>query len=263
MDKRNLLDRVGVSDQDRILMANILDRAEKAKKRNIPAASDFLSPRQKILASDLLRLSGLRETDCVWTGGYENAERCLAYFPPDWMEAQDIEPPIRCLRVFYRPEDNLTHRDLLGGLMGIGIVREKTGDILIHPDSADVLLLDSVTDFVSQNWESAGRVKLHIQEISLHEIQPPEINFQEYHDTVPSLRLDALIASGFRVARGKAADYINAGRVQVNWRECAKPDQILTQGDIITARGLGRIELQAVNGLTRKGRVSVTIRRYP
>ena len=88
----------------------------------------------------------------------------------------------------------------------MGIVREKTGDILAGPDSADVLLIDHITDFVARNWESAGRAKLTVREIDLTDIRIPEIKARDYHDTVSSLRLDSILSSGFRIARGKAAD---------------------------------------------------------
>jgi len=54
-------------------------------------------------------------------------------FLPDWLEAEDAEmqSPIRCLRAAFHTEYTLTHRDFLGSLMGLGIVREKTGDILV------------------------------------------------------------------------------------------------------------------------------------
>jgi RNA-binding protein YlmH len=85
-------------------------------------------------------------------GGYEGAERNLLLFLPDWMEAEDAETqtPIRCLRASFREEYKLSHRDFLGSLMGIGIVREKIGDILVGPDSADLMVLESVAEFLQQ-----------------------------------------------------------------------------------------------------------------
>ena len=49
------------------------------------------------------------------------------FFLPDWMEPETAEPPLRCLRAAFRTDDRLSHRDILGSLMGMGIVREKVG----------------------------------------------------------------------------------------------------------------------------------------
>ena len=44
MDKSKLLDQCGALGEDRTLLARVLDRAKQASERNIPAATDFLSP---------------------------------------------------------------------------------------------------------------------------------------------------------------------------------------------------------------------------
>ena len=291
MEKGTLLDRVGAEDRDRPLLAKALDRAERARGRNVPAASDFLSPRQINLARDLLRLADFPEEDCLFTGGYDGAERQVILFLPDWLDRDSLSAalgltggtgvpagedtaelnwqedygdvvPIRFLRASYRKEDGVTHRDLLGSLMGLGVKRETVGDILAGEDSADLAVLDTVAPFLLQNWELAGHAKLHVAAVSPSRLHIPALRCKEYRDTVSSLRLDAVLSTGFRMGRGRAAELVEAGRVQVDWRECAKPDRVLSPGCTVTARGLGKMELLEVGPPTRKGRFPVTIRRY-
>lgn len=262
MDKTTILDRLHAVGEDRLLMAKILDRARQTQDRNIPSATDFLSPQQQSQAQDLLRLAGIPETDYLVWGGYEGAERALLLFLPDWMERESAEAPIRCLRASFRAEDHLSHRDFLGSLMGMGIVREKLGDILVAPDSADLIVLDTVAEFLLQSWSGAGRAKLRVTEIEPGHLHIPEISCQEVRDTVSSLRLDAVASTGFRMSRGKAADLVSGGRVQVNWRECTKPDKLLEAGDTVSARGFGKFVLAEVGGTTRKGRISILLKRY-
>ena len=264
MDKGALLDRLGAAGEDRLTLAKVLDRAEQAGNRNIPAATDFLSPAQQAQAGDLLRLAGFPETGYTALGGYEGAERRLLLFLPDWLEAEDAESqsPIRLLRAAFREEYHLTHRDFLGSLMGMGIVREKIGDILVGPDSADLMVLDTVADFLLGSWESAGRARLTVSAIEPENLHIPQVQCREARDTVSSLRLDAVASSGFRMARGKAAALIESGRVQVNWRECVKPDKLLSAGDTVSARGFGKFVLSEVGGVTKKGRTSIVLRVY-
>ena len=264
MDKGRLIDRVGAAGEDRVLLAKILDRAEQAQGRNIPVATDFLSPQQRMQAQELLRLAGIPETAFAVLGGYAGAERNLLLFLPDWLDAEDAESqsPIRCLRGAFREEEALTHRDFLGSLMGMGIVREKVGDIQVSPGSADLMVLDPVADFLLQSWSSAGRARLTVQEIDPSCIHIPVARCEQIRDTVSSLRLDAVCSTGFRMARGKAADMIAAGRVQLNWRECTKPDKLLSEGDTVSTRGFGKFELTEVGGVTKKGRTAITVKRY-
>ena len=262
MDKGALLDRLGLAGEDRLALAKVLDKAEQASGRNIPASTDFLSPQQQAQAQDLLRLAGISGASYVLQGGYEGAERQLLLFLPDWMEPESAGAPIRCLRAEFREEEKLSHRDFLGSLMGMGIVREKVGDILVAPGSADLLVLEGVADFLLQSWNSAGRAKLRVSAIEPENLHIPTVQRKEVRDTVSSLRLDAVAASGFRLARGKAAALIESGKVQLNWRECVKPDKLLEAGDVVSARGFGKFELSEVGGLTRKGRVSIVLQIY-
>ena len=238
MDKGALLDRFGLSGEDRMALAKVLDKAEQASGRNIPASTDFLSPQQQAQAQDLLRLAGISGASYVLQGGYEGAERQLLLFLPDWMEPESAGAPICCLRAEFREEEKLTHRDFLGSLMGMGIVREKVGDILVAPGSADLLVLEGVADFLLQSWNSAGRAKLRVAAIEPENLHIPTVQRKEVRDTVSSLRLDAVAASGFRLARGKAAALIESGKVQLNWREGVESDKVPEGGGGGAVRGV-------------------------
>ena len=265
MDKTSLLDRLRADGDERLLLSRILDRQRKARNGGGPVCTDFLSPREQALASDLLRLSHTPDDSYLFTGGVPDAERKILCFLPDWMSPEDLTPealPIGAVRATWRDGETLSHRDLLGGLMGLGITRGKIGDIEVSAESADVLILDSLREFLLQNWTSAGRVKLQVSQIAPDAVRVPERQVQEIRDTVSSVRLDAVIASGFRLSRGKAAELVNAGRVQVNWLDCAKPDRILQPGDSVSARGFGRFTLSRIGEPTRKGRLPIFITRY-
>lgn len=262
MDKRRLLDHF--TGEDRVVLARVLDRADQAQNRGIPTATDFLSPQQQVQAMELLYQAGVPETDYVRLGGYEGAERRLILFLPDWLEPEEAESqsPIRAIRAAFRAEDKLTHRDFLGSLMGMGIVREKIGDILVGETSCDLLVLDSVADYLRTNWETAGRAHLKLTEVELCNLHIPKIQCQEVRDTVSSLRLDAVAATGFKLARGKTAALVESGKVQVNWAVCQKSDRLLEEGDVVSARGFGKFELAEVGGVTRKDRISILVKRY-
>ena len=262
MDKAELLERMHVDGEQRLLLARILDKLEQSERRGIPTSTDFLSPQERQSAETAVRLAGVGPEQALSYGGYESAERKILLFPPDWMAPEDAvaQAPVCFLRAEYRGE--LTHRDFLGSLLGLGIAREKTGDLLVGEGSCDLIVSESVRDFLIQNWESAGRVKLTVTAIAPEELRVPEIRCEEIRDTVQTLRLDAVAAAGFRLSRAKSAALIESGKVQVNWRECIKSDALLREGDVISARGLGKIKLSQVGGLSRKGRTGIVILRY-
>ena len=85
---------------------------------------------------------------------------------------------------------------------------------------------------------------------------------RQIRDTVPSLRLDGIVSSGFSISRGKAAEYISAGKCELNYAPCVKGDKQTAESDVITVRGLGKIRLDAVGGNTKNGRICVEITRF-
>lgn len=260
MDRRTLLDRAARSAEERVLFAHVLDRCELCRARSVPTHTDFLSPAELRGAEELLHAARYHDG---WAalGGYEGAERRMLCFLPDWQEEPDTDA-LAALRVRWHETQELSHRDLLGSLMALGVTRGKLGDILVSPQSADVVVCADVADYLAREWTGAGRVKLHAGPVALDALAVPERRTREIRDTVATLRLDAVAATGFALSRGRAAELIASGRVQLNHRETVKPDAPVRAGDTVSARGLGRFDLAEVGGQSRKGRTSILIRRY-
>ena len=265
MNKKDLLDRCARSGEERVLLARVMDKLELAQNRGVPAHTPFLSPGERGAVEDLLRLCG--PTRSLFWGGYPDAERAACVFLPDWQEAEDWQGdgescPVRALRCTWSGGQKLTHRDFLGSILGMGLDREKVGDLLVGDGRCDVLALEEVADFLVFHMEQAGRVKLKCSPLPLDRLEPPAVETRTIRDTVSPLRLDAVAASGFSLSRGKAADLIASGRVQLNHRECVKPDHAVAQGDVLSCRGLGKCVLTEVGGPSKKGRILIVLERY-
>ena len=261
MDKKQLLDRAARDADERVLLAHVLDKCEQSRSRNIPTHTDFLSPAEQRGALDLLHAAAVHDGYAL-VGGYERAERRMLCFLPPWQDEPDASEHMTALRVGWHETERLTHRDLLGSLMALGVVRGKLGDILAAEQTADVIVSRDVADYLLQEWKSAGRAKLRVARIEPDELAVPEQKVKELRDTVATLRLDAVTAVGFSMSRAKAAELIASGRVQRNYRETTKPDAAVAEGDVISARGLGKFELSEVGGLSKKGRTAICVRRY-
>ncbi len=261
MDRKTLLDRAAHGAEERVLLSHVLDRCEQCRTRGVPAHTDFLSPAEQRSAEELLLAAKLHDG---WTlrGGYDRAERRMLCFLPDWQEEPDEDECVAALRVRWHETESLTHRDLLGGLMALGIARAKLGDILVSDTSADVIVCADVAEYLLGEWRSAGRAKLSAERVALAELAVPEQRVKEIRDTVAALRLDAVAATGFSMSRAKAAELIASGRVQLNHRDCAKGDAGVAEGDVVSARGLGKFELAEVGGLSKKGRTAIVVKRY-
>lgn len=260
MDKAELIAKVAQDGADRLLLARILDKYQQSQRRNVPASTEFLSPREQALAEAVLRTAGVR-SGYAFDGGYEAAERKVLCFLPDWAEA--AEGDLVFLRAAFHGADSaLTHRDILGSLMGLGVVRERVGDILVSDHSADIVAAPSLREFFLREWDQAGRVRLTVTEVGRDELIVPALQVKTIRDTVSSLRLDAVLSSSFSMSRGKAAELIAAGRVSLDHVLCLKGDKPVAEGSVLSVRGLGRAKLTEVGGLSKKGRTGITVERY-
>jgi len=265
LTKKELLDRCAHSGEERVLLARVLDKLELSQNRGIPAHTQFLSPGEGTSVADLLNAWG-HPRHLFW-GGYEDAERTICAFLPDWQEADDFltdpEGPLTAVEAVFPPNASLGHRDILGSLMGLGLTREKLGDILLPGDGrCQVLLLREALPILLSQWESAGRWKVSLKEIPLADLEVRPAQVKTIRDTVATPRLDAVLAAGFSLSRSKAAAYISGGKVAINHRECLKADKTVEEGDTLTCRGLGKCVVKEVPGQSKKGRTMLVLERY-
>ena len=261
MDRRQLLDRAARNGDERVLLAHILDKCEQSRNRNIPSATDFLSPAEQRSAQDLLHAAAIHD-GCAFCGGFERAERRMLLFLPDWQEEADESEYMTALRCTYRKEDTLTHRDFLGSLMAQGVTREKLGDILVSEGSCDLIVSRDIAPYLLQNVTSAGRVKLSVSEIELSDLSVPELKVKEIRDTVSTLRL---IYHGANAAANDDGTYpanYATSYAHLQSKPAVQVGQRVAQGDVISARGLGKFEVAEVGGLSKKGRTALLLRRY-
>ena len=265
MNKKELLDRCARSGEERLLLARVLDKLELAQNRGIPAHTQFLSPGERAVVTDLLNACG-HPRHLFW-GGYEGAERTVCIFLPDWQEEEDAlsdpEGPLTALEAQFPRDAAPGHRDILGSLMGLGLTREKLGDILLpRPGTCQVAALGDAAPILLSQWEGAGRWKASFKPIPLSQLAPAPAQVKTIRDTVASPRLDAVLAAGFSLSRSKATDYIAGGKVAVNHRECMKGERQVEEGDVLTCRGLGKCVVKEVPGQSRKGRTMLVLERF-
>ena len=258
---RNNIEKIAHNSEDRLLLAKLWDKINAGIRKNIPANTCFLSPRELEMAKFLFG-----EPEGLYAfGGYEEAERKMLVYLPDYLEESallDEDSPCVCLRATFYQGDSPNHRDFLGALMGAGIGRETVGDICVGKSSCDFFVTAEIAPYILQNFTSAGRTKLHLAQIPLSEASIPEPEVKEIKDTLASLRLDSVISSGFRIGRSLASQYVSQGKAAIDGLPCEKPDKAVAEGCKISVRGLGKIKLHTVNGRTKKDRISVVIHRY-
>ena len=239
----------------KLLSARVNDLKEIVYKSNSPKFFGFLTPEESTAAIKYFRLD---EKYSLY-GGYADAERVMLGVLPDWCEEATF--PIRAITFTYRECDSLSHRDVLGSLMGLGITRETVGDILVEKGRTVVFMSDDVAKFVLTQINKVGNVGVTLSE-GYYDPLPQLGKKQEFSVTVASTRADCIVSAICNMSRSQAAEKIADGLVLVNSLCVAKPTFTINAGDKITVRQKGRFEIVSHDGYSKSGRIILKYNKY-
>ena len=239
----------------------LLDLIESLMKTRKFRLSAFLDPYgQEIAETICAGCDGIR---LDFSGGYAGAERQRALLCHRDFAGTPGGYEIACISAAWNGQfAHLLHRDVLGAVMGLGIDRSSIGDILVASDTAKIICDMKIADFLCENLTAIGAVHVAAERAELEEIAPREERTKEIRATVASLRLDAIVAAGFGISRSRAADDISSDKVKLNWQSAGSASKNIRQGDVLSMRGRGRVEVTEVRGQTKKGRTVVVLHRY-
>lgn len=256
LDRNKYISHIRDIDKQQ-LMKRIIDKIEKVLNSYTIESTDFLDPYERSLSKAIL--NSFDDLSYLEDGGLEEAERKIIYIFPSYMETSQIEEKLIYLRAKGEFQ-KLSHKDFLGGLLSIGIKREKTGDIIVHEDYADFILEKDIGGFVLLNLEKVGNQNIQISEVKKEELSSPNMVYKEITSFISSLRIDAFLSAVYNISRNDALNIIKAGHVKVNWVPIEKPSILLSQADLISTKGYGRAIIHTIGGLSKKGRVHVSVR---
>lgn len=263
-----------MTPDEKLLLSIIEDKARQCRDNLMITNSLFLDMHEKSLVSAFAkRLTDIR---ILFYGGFADAERCIALMLPDYIQADDEKeifgyfyenPSDDPLSVIEIEKDRfsppLSHRDYLGSIMGLGIKREMTGDIIVSNGGCKLAVISKIAPFIAENLNKAGRSSVKAKIIPPSEAREgSEAVGLPDSFTVSSMRLDSVVKNAFSVSRGDACTVIESGMVFVNDIECQKPDKKICAGDKIVFRRKGRIIVTNCSAVSKKGRVIVEIIRF-
>ena len=248
-----------ISSEDKLLISRAEDTLRIAESRYTTKTLGFLNPRERILIEKTVR--GDMDMTAVFDGGYSDAERTLFVCYPEYF-VPDRNEYICLLEITGRDINSLSHRDFLGSLMGLGIVRENIGDILVLENHTLVFVKPDIADYIIQNLTKIGRCGISVSKVDTETVVIPQRPVKDINGTVSALRLDSVASVGAGISRTKAVDLIKAGLVTVNWEITDNISLTIKEGDILSIRGFGRMKLSKIGGLTRKNRYFITVSRY-
>lgn len=258
IDREKFLSHIS-DPEDRVILARALDQAEIVMHSGRIQVTDFFDPyRTGLIISSVQQLNLVAAAD----GGYPGAERRRVAMCPN-----GVNPlPEHFSLGFVAIKGNFkhfkaAHRDFQGALLALGLKREKFGDIIVTGDNANVVVDGEVVHYILANLHKVGQAGVMVSEIAQGDFQMPSAQYREIKATVSSLRLDAVAAAGFATSRSRVVREIEAERLSINWRVCSNPAAPVKEGDVLSARGKGRVIVACVKGPLKSGRTGILLHR--
>jgi len=247
-----------IKDTEKIIkMRQLLDKIQIVLNNHILETTDFLDPYERKLAVSVL--NRFPDINYLEYGGYNDAERKIIIIFPDYFAQDNIMKGVSIFRVD-GSLDLMNHRDYLGALLNLGIVRDKIGDILVHDDFGFIMVMEEISDYIQYNFEKVGNTKIKIKSVNEEDIVIPKTEFKEIKKFLTSLRLDVIISGAYNLSRKKSNSLVKAENVKLNWETINKSYVELEPGDIVSVRGYGRFILHNIEGKSKKGRLMCIIR---
>ena len=247
------------SDADRLLAAKALDKLILAEKTWQVVVGDFCDPSQVHLISQLTSRAGC-EASAYFAGGYAHAERLRCCFARPECPPQAEDYKLAILRVsgnfaFFRA----SHRDFLGALLHLGIRREKLGDVVAEDTGAYLVVDNAVAEHIRINLNQVGPVPVTVAEADHIALRAWHPQFKSSIVVAASPRLDAITAAVYNISRSEATNLVEGGLLKLNHIPCRSGSKEVKPGDLISARGLGRVYVREFLGHTQRDRLRVRI----
>ena len=253
------------NSQYKLLVAKIIDKYEFCKTKNKITYTDFLNISEVSIVKNVLKEEKIQ--NYIIYGGKEETDRSLVIFYPEKfskeMVEKNFEKIFEVIRIKLPNNIQYEHREFLSGIMKLGIVREKFGDIIVTDFGADIIVLSEISKILSNDLKTLTRFrKSEITIENIKELSKIETEFEEVNIIVSSIRLDNFVAELANCSRNNSEEIINEGRVFINSINEFKPSKKININDIITIRGKGKFIFDGIEKETRSGRYLLNMRKY-
>lgn len=251
-----------IDEETRKIIIKNMSALESCIKTYSVKKTDFLDPYQTKLFQGIL--NSFDEIKYKTVGGPKGSERSIVQIYPYYLLDDDIEEAVSAIRIKVNSDfSRLTHRDVLGSLMSLGLVREKIGDIYIHSDIIYIIVDANIKAYVKMELARIKNIKVSPEIINLSDVKISSAQLKEKNLVFSSSRLDNIISQAYNLSREKSMNIVKQGKVKVSYRPTNKPSEKVEKNALISVKGKGRfIYYGDEKRETKKGNWNIRIAYY-
>lgn len=198
-------------------------------------------------------------------GGMEDCERQMARLGSEEMMGYEEPFPIRCIKAepnMQKFADNLSHRDVLGALMNLGVERSTIGDIILCDNVAYIFCTDKMAGFLASELTQIRHTPVRCSVVDELPAAAVLRKTESVRVQVASIRLDAMISKVYNLSRGDSLELFRLKRVFVDGKVCENNSYAVKENEVISVRGFGKFKYRSQDGVSKKGKLNVTVEKY-
>lgn len=242
------------------LSSRLEDAAVMASSKMMEIYTDFFEPNlQHIIEREIGRYP---ESDCTFFGGHEYTERKMLCVHPKGYAPENFSFPLDAVQIVLPKNAEVAHPDVLGSILGLGIERDMVGDITVRDGLVQLFVSSPMGEFIRDNLSKISRYDVEARLVPLDEVTVYEPQFTNLNVIIPSMRIDAVIHTVYRLSRSEAAAFVKGEKVFINHEAVTKPGRDVKEGDIVSVRSKGRFVVEAVSGSTKKGNIKLAVKKF-
>ncbi|MGD9677893.1 MAG: RNA-binding protein [Vulcanibacillus sp.] len=258
MSKEGILNHFG--KEERSFAARVFDWADGVSKTRVPYITNFVDPRYLEIIVNIVNT--YVDLKLFSDGGHSNAERVRVLITNDYITPNYNDLGLIIYEI--TPENKHTvfqHKEILGAVLNLGVKRDRFGDILISENKQQFIVANDIAEYIRTALNQIGQTNVLLTEINRDSVIAVSNQYHIISTTVSSLRVDSVISSTYNLSRSRVVEMIKKSLVKVNWQMIDQSDVRLKVGDTISIRGYGRSQLIEDQGITKKGRIKIKVRK--
>jgi RNA-binding protein YlmH len=222
--------------------------------------TDFLSISEILVARAVLNF--FKDIQYIETGLSINAERKIFLISSRNIDTQNTLSDIFSMLKIKNLPKGITHRDVLGSLLSLGINRNKVGDIFFAERDAYIIIKKELESFLLNSLEQIGNHKIAVTLDQIKNGYDLDHSYRTFELVVSSLRIDNVVSSVANLSRSKSLILIDKGSVKLNGVTDLKKNQMIVENDVFSIKGVGKFKFAGVKGNTKKGNQILQLKEY-
>lgn len=233
---------------DKILLANIIDKYEIYLKTGKSTCSNFLNPYQFNLVSNYLKNHNIYFSKI---NDYDFLEKNIIYFGKN-----------KDFVTYYKVNisNNITHSNILGTLFSLGLKEDTIGDIIVEDGYFYYTNLTRLNHFLEENLVTIKNELIKLNKVEA--IILKKEHFKSNTIMISSMRADNILSKITNKSRSQVINLLKEQMVLLNFTELKNPSVILKENDILSIRKIGKFKLGKTQGYTKKNNIILEVKKY-